>query len=85
MLNQAKFSIAHEVERENRSFRYTSDEKVKTIKFVKNVFQGYEIKPITGDYFKYKFEVICPSGEVLDKFYTKLNAKKAIFEEVKNA
>jgi hypothetical protein len=54
------------------------------MKFVKNVFQGYEIKPITGDYYGYKFEVVCPNGDVLDKFYTKLNAKKAIFEEVEN-
>jgi hypothetical protein len=84
MLNYARHTIANGIERENKSFRYTSDEKVKTMKFVKNGFEGYEIKPITGDYYGYKFEVVRPDAKVLDRFYKSLNAKKAIFEELEN-
>lgn len=82
MLNQPKFSVAYEIERENRAFRYTSDEKIKNMKFVRSVFQGYEIKPLSGDYSKRKFQVIDPNNNIIGKFYLKSNAKKAIFEHL---
>lgn len=82
MLNQAKFSVAYEIDRENRCYRYTSDDKIKSMKFVKDAFQGYEIKPLSGDYSKRKFQVIDSNNNIIGKFYLKSNAKKAIFEHL---
>ena len=84
MLNQPKFSIAYEIEREDQSYKYTSEEKAKTIVFKDGKFQDFEIKPLKGNYYGYKFEIF-KNGKSHDFFYKKINAKKAIFEQLEES